>query len=437
MVPHVQAVFERRGAPAMMLRLNWGTQYATQWGYHESRSVPMISAAQAVALGADIVLVGMSIKTGSEAVDAENVAQVAACVAEKRVAGVPIVGEVYPAGHEDIPPEERHEQIAIGCRIVAELGADLVKTFHTGERFAEIVRSTPVPILALGAKKTAREVDALELAAMAVRDGARGVVFGRNVAGAQPGAVPRGAPGGREAGRRARRGRREARPRVEREDPCASTIGLDVGTTSVKAGLLAEDGRMIAVAGEEYSLRHPAPDRAELDAETYWTAAVSAVRRALAAGDVEPADVAAIGVSSQGETVTPVDAAGAPVGPAQVWLDNRGLAEAREIEEAFGSAAIYDATGVPSVFPTWTACRILWLRRNEPATFAAARRFLLVEDLILHRLTGRFVSEGGVACTSLLFDIRSHDWWPAMLDAVGIGPERLPSSSRRAMSPGR
>jgi DhnA family fructose-bisphosphate aldolase class Ia len=181
MVPHVKSVFEHRGAPALILRLNWGTQYATQWNYSESRSVPMISAAQAVGLGADIVLVGMSIKTGSEAVDAENVAQVAACVAEKRVVGVPIIGEVYPAGHEDVAPEERHEQISIGCRIVAELGADLVKTFYTGERFAEIVRSTPVPILALGSRKTPHEVDALELAEAAVRDGARGVVFGRNV----------------------------------------------------------------------------------------------------------------------------------------------------------------------------------------------------------------------------------------------------------------
>ncbi len=181
MVPHLRSVFERRGAPAMILRLNWGTQYATQWAYHESRSVPMISAAQAVGLGADVVLVGMSIKTGSEAVDAENVAEVARCVAEKRDVGVPIVGEVYPAGHEDVAPEERHEQISIGCRIAAELGADLVKTFHTGERFAEIVRSTPVPVLALGSRKMPREVDALELAATAIRDGARGVVFGRNV----------------------------------------------------------------------------------------------------------------------------------------------------------------------------------------------------------------------------------------------------------------
>jgi DhnA family fructose-bisphosphate aldolase class Ia len=181
MAQHVRGAFARRGAPAMIVRLNWGTQYASQWQYHESRSVPVLSAAEAVALGADVVLVGMSIHTGSEAVDAENIAVVARAIAEKQRAGVPLVGEVYPAGHEDLSPEQRHEQIAIGCRIVAELGVDLVKTFFTGKRFAEIVAATPVPILALGAKKLAREAEALELAAEAVEAGARGVVFGRNL----------------------------------------------------------------------------------------------------------------------------------------------------------------------------------------------------------------------------------------------------------------
>ncbi len=181
MASHVGEAFTRRGVPSMILRLNWGTQYATQWNYHESRSVPVISAADAVAAGADVVLVGMSIKTGSEAVDATNVEIVARAVAEKRRAGVPLVGEVYPAGHEDISPEQRQEQIAVGCRVVAELGVDLVKTFFTGDGFADIVRSTPVPVLALGSKKLPRERDALELAAAAVRCGARGVVFGRNL----------------------------------------------------------------------------------------------------------------------------------------------------------------------------------------------------------------------------------------------------------------
>jgi DhnA family fructose-bisphosphate aldolase class Ia len=181
MARHVGEAFKHRGAPAMIVRLNWGTQYASQWGYHESRSVPLLTAAEAVALGADIVLVGMSIHTGSEAVDAENVEIVGRAVSQKEKAGVPVVGEVYPAGHEDLPPEERHEQIAIGCRIVAELGVDLVKTFYTGERFGEIAAATPIPILALGAKKLERESEALELAAEAVRAGARGVVFGRNL----------------------------------------------------------------------------------------------------------------------------------------------------------------------------------------------------------------------------------------------------------------
>jgi DhnA family fructose-bisphosphate aldolase class Ia len=182
---HLSGAFSRRGAPAMIVRLNWGTQYATQWGYKESRSIPMISAADAIALGADIVLVGMSIKTGSEAVDAENMEMVARCVAEARHAGVPIVGEVYPAGHEDISPEERQEVISIGCRMVAEVGVDLVKTFHTGDGFKDICSSTPVPVLGLGAKKLPAEIDALELAEHIIKTGSRGVVFGRNLVGAQ------------------------------------------------------------------------------------------------------------------------------------------------------------------------------------------------------------------------------------------------------------
>src|SRR3990170_3717759 len=119
-------------------------------------------------------------------------------------------------------------------------------------------------------------------------------------------------------------------------------LGLDVGTTSVKAGLFDASGACLAVAGEEYRLDHPGPDRAELDAESYWGAARAAIRRAMAAGGAGRDDVAALAVSSQGETVVPVDAAGRPLGPALVWLDNRALAESREIAEAIGESRGYD-----------------------------------------------------------------------------------------------
>lgn len=203
-------------------------------------------------------------------------------------------------------------------------------------------------------------------------------------------------------------------------------LGLDVGTTSVKAGLFDIAGRQVAADGREYRLAHPAPDHAEIDAETWWSSAVAAVRGVLAAPGVEARDVAAMAVSSQGETIVAVDALGRPLGPALVWLDNRATAEARELAERFPNALVYDRTGIPDVNPTWPAAKLLWWRRNEPALFAAAARFLLVEDFFLHRLTGRFVTEGGVACTSMLLDIREGAWWGEVLDAVGVGPERLP-----------
>jgi DhnA family fructose-bisphosphate aldolase class Ia len=106
-------------------------------------------------------------------------------VADKRKAGIPLIGEIYPARSEDKPVEELQELIAVSCRVAAEIGVNAIKTFYTGARFGEIVRSTPVPILALGARKLPRERQALEQAAAAVRDGARGVVFGRNVVAAQ------------------------------------------------------------------------------------------------------------------------------------------------------------------------------------------------------------------------------------------------------------
>jgi DhnA family fructose-bisphosphate aldolase class Ia len=181
MASHCKAAFLRRGAPAMILRLNWASNYVSVWDYRHAHSVPLISVADAVGQGADIVLASLTLRNPDEAEDAGNVEVFANAVAEKRALGIPLVGEVFPTGGDDAEPEELHDQVSVGCRIIAELGADLVKTFYTGPRFADIVAATPVPILALGAKKTPREVDALNLAASAIRAGARGVVFGRNV----------------------------------------------------------------------------------------------------------------------------------------------------------------------------------------------------------------------------------------------------------------
>ena len=181
MPAHCQNVFSKRGSPACIIRLNWGSNYAAMWNYKHSHSVPMISAADAVAQGADLVISSLSLKNPDEMEDAHNVEVFSSCVAQARALGIPLVGEVYPTGGDDHQPEDLQDEIFVGCRIIAELGADLVKTFYTGKRFNEIVAATPVPVLALGAKKLPKESDVLKLAAVSVEAGARGIVYGRNV----------------------------------------------------------------------------------------------------------------------------------------------------------------------------------------------------------------------------------------------------------------
>jgi fructose-bisphosphate aldolase, class I len=181
MVEHCAPFFSQRGAPALILRLNWGTQLVPQWGFTQAHSVPVLSAAEAMALGADWAIVGLSLKNDDERVGAANIEVLSRVVTEKRKVGLPVIGEPFPPGAEDVDPESLHEVIAMSCRIAAEIGVNAIKTFYTGPRFAEITRVTPVPVLALGAAKRERERDALAVAAAAVRDGAGGVVFGRNV----------------------------------------------------------------------------------------------------------------------------------------------------------------------------------------------------------------------------------------------------------------
>jgi sugar (pentulose or hexulose) kinase len=205
----------------------------------------------------------------------------------------------------------------------------------------------------------------------------------------------------------------------------SAILGLDIGTTSVKAALFNLQGDCLGSAGRDYALQTPAVDFVELDPATYWEGACATVQSALQKSGLSQEDVQAIGVSSQGETIIPVAADGKPLHQAIVWLDNRAKSEARALQERLGEE-VYQHTGIPHVNPTWSACKIAWLREHNPQVFKDAHRFLLVQDYIVHRLTGEFVTDGAVACTTLLYDILRHAWWPAAMEAVSLEPERLP-----------
>ncbi|NPV47248.1 MAG: hypothetical protein HPY69_09835 [Armatimonadetes bacterium] len=181
MMAHCGHAFDHRNAPQAIVRLNWSTVYCFQWNYDQARTARVVTPQEALGLGADIALASLTLSGTDQAMDCDNVAIFAELVAQKRQAGIPLIGEFYPITPENLGPDELHQAVYIACRIIAELGADAIKTFYTGDRFREVVEACPVPIFCLGAEKTPKEIDALNLAYKAVKAGARGVVFGRNV----------------------------------------------------------------------------------------------------------------------------------------------------------------------------------------------------------------------------------------------------------------
>jgi D-xylulose kinase len=210
-------------------------------------------------------------------------------------------------------------------------------------------------------------------------------------------------------------------------------LGIDAGTTSMKAAVFDLAGNCRAVERQEYELLTPCPDWVELDPQVYWDACCHVIHSVLAQIDGSRATVKALSISSQAETLIPVDDQGRPTRRAVVWLDNRAVAEARDIKRQFDPDTLYSITGQPDVTPTWPACKILWIQRHEPHVFERTARFLLVEDYLLYCLTGEYVTETALQSSSLYLDIQQKCWFEPMLTMIGIDHGQLP----RLVEPGQ
>jgi xylulokinase len=203
-------------------------------------------------------------------------------------------------------------------------------------------------------------------------------------------------------------------------------LGIDSGTTNVKAAVFDSVEGCIDTASVECRDVLTRGDRAEVSMSAYWDAVVQCIRRIGARGRVRLADIRALSVSSQGVTFVPVDDRGKEIGRAIYVYDTRAVEEAAAIVGSFGSRALYDTAGQPAINAMFEAARLLWIRKHEPERFARIHKVVLVHDYLMYRLTGQFVTVPSIQSSSLLLDIRSRSWWPEMLDLVGLSEEQLP-----------
>jgi D-xylulose kinase len=203
-------------------------------------------------------------------------------------------------------------------------------------------------------------------------------------------------------------------------------VAFDLGTTALKCALHDLHGNVLAKAAVEYELITPDPDSVEMDVETYWQAFKSALGSVLKNSSADPSTIKAVGVSAQGETLILVDKNGQPLRRAIVWLDNRAQQEANELGEKFGHHRAYEITGQVKLVPTWPASKILWVRKHEPTIYEQTAKFLLIEDYFLHQLTGEYACEGSLVTSTCYWNFRTRQWWPEMLEALGISTDQLP-----------
>ena len=179
MLKTLKSAFGFKGAPMPIVRLNWSDVYCFHWHYNRAKTVIASSVEEAVRCGAEIVLASLVIATGNPETDTDNIGIYCRLKEEADRMGIPVIGEFFPAHSDDLSADELHEKVYTSCRILSELGTDLIKTFYTTD-FKKVTTSTPVPIFGLGASKTPTQLEALQLAADEIADGAKGAVFGRN-----------------------------------------------------------------------------------------------------------------------------------------------------------------------------------------------------------------------------------------------------------------
>jgi FGGY-family pentulose kinase len=205
-------------------------------------------------------------------------------------------------------------------------------------------------------------------------------------------------------------------------------LGLDVGTQSFRAAVIDSAGNCRSFATSPINTTYPQPGWAEQNALEWWQAAKEAVPKALAKEQINPADIAGIGLDCTACTVLPCRDDGTPLHPALLWMDQRSFREAAEIS-ATGDPILRYVSGVVS--PEWMLPKALWLKRHNSAVYGSASKLVECTDWFMHQLTGEWTLSLNHVTVKWNYARPDGGWSDALLRKVGLDdvkgkwPERV------------
>jgi xylulokinase len=210
-------------------------------------------------------------------------------------------------------------------------------------------------------------------------------------------------------------------------------IGLDIGTTSIKAIVFDLHGQTVAQTSLRTPTHYPRPGWAYFEPEELWQTTVQALRTAVVQVE-KPERIRGIGVASFAETGVPIDAHGQAASPEAIaWFDNRTAAQAVWLEKLISQERLFAITGI-SLQPIFGLFKLLWLRDNQPEVFARTRLWLNMADYITYRLSGVPATDFSLASRMMGLDLHRLQWSEEILSTMRIAPSMLaplqPSGTR-------
>jgi len=175
-------MFAKTDSPTPVVRINWSSSFYYPLNYREGFTTICTNVEEAVEAGAQAIICSLFLEEeNNRAMEVKNVEIFSEVVRQKEKLGIPLIGECYVVEHQERTAQQVHDKVKRISRIMAELGADFIKTFFTGDKFHEVIENTPVPVFTIGAEKLNTDLAVLEKAYNSIQQGASGIIFGRNI----------------------------------------------------------------------------------------------------------------------------------------------------------------------------------------------------------------------------------------------------------------
>lgn len=201
---------------------------------------------------------------------------------------------------------------------------------------------------------------------------------------------------------------------------------LDIGTSSVKAGLFSPDGKLVGIKSKEYRLIQPKHQWVEQSIDEMWHSQCDVTRELIEQFEINPKDIAAIAISSQRATFVPVDYCGNPLMNFIGWQDKRSIEQCHDMEARVGNWKYYQITGLP-IEPTASVSKMLWLKENNPNLFDRTAQFASTQNIHLRQLgVENPPCDLSNAAYMGLLDVDKLEWSKELLDLLELPIDKLP-----------